>query len=407
MRIDDLLHEIVEAQASDLHLTAGIKPTMRVWGRLAPMEHYDVLSPEDTFHLGSSMLTTFQRQKFEQMWELDLSYAVPGLGRFRVNLYRQRGTLGIAIRVIPAIIPSIEELHLPLILKDLMRLPRGLVLVTGPTGQGKSTTLASMIDFINSEHRVHIVTVEDPIEYEHLHKKSIVNQRELGVDTQTFPNALRAALREDPNVVLIGEMRDLETITAALTIAETGHLVLATLHTATAGQAVDRIIDVFPPSQRQQIRIQLASSIEAVVSQQLLPNARYNSARLEQRGSAPRVGPRVRGVWPSLEEVGRVPAVEVMVATPAIRNLIREAKTHQIETAVQTGSQYGMQTMDQALRNLSLRGLISIEDAIAHAIHPEGLRKMISDAEREDPASAAHRATLAGAVYVRQPQRVW
>ncbi len=387
MRIEDLLQEIVDAQASDLHLTVGIKPSMRVWGRLVPLEHHPVLTAEDTFGLGSSMLTTFQRQKFEERWELDFSYAVPALGRFRVNLYRQRGAIGVAIRVIPALIPSIEELHLPPILKDLTRLPRGMVLVTGPTGHGKSTTLASMIDSINSDRSVHIVTVEDPIEYEHLHKKSIVNQRELGFDTQSFPNALRAALREDPNVVLIGEMRDLDTISAALTIAETGHLVLATLHTATAGQAVDRIIDVFPSSQQQQVRIQLASVIEAVISQQLLPNAQYNSDKWEQRHGAVRRDIGLRS-WYSLEAVGRVPAVEIMIATPAVRNLIRESKTHQLETAVQTGIQHGMQTMDQALRDLYLRGLITFEDAVARAIHPEALLKMIRDAGEERPAAA-------------------
>jgi len=386
MHIDDLLREVVEANGSDLHLTAGIKPTMRVWGKLRPMEHYEVLTPEDTFQLGYSMLNTFQKQKFEKFWELDLSYGVPGLGRFRVNIYRQRGAVGIAARVIPMTIPSIEQLNLPPILKELTRKPRGLVLVTGPTGHGKSTTLAAMIDFINSERAVHIVTVEDPIEYLHSHKKSIVNQRELGFDTQSFPNALRAVLREDPNVVLIGEMRDLETISAALTIAETGHLVFATLHTATAGQSIDRIIDVFPPYQQQQIRIQLAMVIEAVISQQLLPNARYNPAGDGRRPPArSRLGSASGSAWPSLEEIGRVPAVEVMIATPAIRNLIREAKAHQIETAIQTGSQYGMQTMDQSLRDLYLRKLISYEDAMGRAIHPEELRKMIVEAGGDVP----------------------
>ncbi len=391
MHIDDLLREVVAAQASDLHLTSGIRPTMRVWGRLVPMAQYDVLTPEDTFQLGYSMLNTFQKQRFEKFWELDLSYGVPGLGRFRVNIYRQRGAVGIAIRVIPMIIPTIEALNLPPILKELTRKPRGLVLVTGPTGHGKSTTLASMIDFINNERSAHIVTVEDPIEYLHQHKKSIVNQRELGFDTQSFPNALRAVLREDPNVVLIGEMRDLETISAALTIAETGHLVFATLHTATAGQSIDRIIDVFPPYQQQQIRIQLSMVLEAVISQQLLPNLRYRGRQAPDGEARPvprsRFGTAAAQTWPTLEEVGRVPAVEVMIATPAIRNLIREAKTHQIETAIQTGSAYGMQTMDQSLRDLYLNKLISLEDALARAIHPEELRKMIREAGGEvEPA---------------------
>ena len=380
MHIEDLLREVVTAQASDLHLTSGIKPTMRLWGRLAPMEHHEILSAEDTFQLGYSMLNTFQKQKFEKFWELDLSYGVPGLGRFRVNIYRQRGAMGIAIRVIPMTIPTVEVLNLPSSLKELTRKPRGLVLVTGPTGHGKSTTLASMIDFINVERNCHIVTVEDPIEYLHQHKKSIVNQRELGFDTQSFPAALRAVLREDPNVVLIGEMRDLETISAALTIAETGHLVFATLHTANAAQSIDRIIDVFPPYQQQQIRIQISMVLESVISQQLLPNARFKG-RVDGRPAPgrPRLSSAGGGGWPTLDEIGRIPCVEIMLATPAIRNLIRESKTHQIETAIQTGGQYGMQTMDQSLRDLCLRKMISVEDALSRAIHVEELRKMIRE----------------------------
>ncbi len=389
MHIDDLLREVVAAQGSDLHLTSGIKPTMRVWGRLMPMEQYEVLTPEDTFQLGYSMLNTFQKQKFEKFWELDLSYGVPGLGRFRVNIYRQRGAVGIAARVIPMTIPSVEALNLPPVLKELTRKARGLVLVTGPTGHGKSTSLASMIDFVNSERSAHIVTVEDPIEYLHQHKKSIVNQRELGFDTQSFPNALRAVLREDPNVVLIGEMRDLETIGAALTIAETGHLVFATLHTANAAQSVDRIIDVFPPYQQQQVRIQLSMVLEAVISQQLIPNMRYRGNGDGGRPAArSRLGSAAQSQnWPTLEEIGRVPAVEVMLATPAIRNLVREAKTHQIETAIQTGGQHGMQTMDQSLRDMHLQKMITLDDAVARAIHPEELRKMIREAGGEgEPA---------------------
>jgi len=384
MHIDDLLRETVQAQASDLHLTVGIPPTIRVWGKLAPLNH-PPLTPEDTFQLAYSMINTFQKQKFEKNWELDLSYAVAGLGRFRVNLYRQRGSVGVASRVIPEVIPSTEDLNMPVVLKDLSRLPRGLILVSGPTGHGKSTTLAAMLDFINNERAGHIVTIEDPIEYVHYHKKSIINQRELGFDTQTFPNALRAVLREDPNVIMVGEMRDLETISAALTIAETGHLVLATLHTADASQSIDRIIDVFPPYQQQQIRVQLSAVLEAVVSQQLLPNLRFTERRTERRlvgavavasGSATS-GNGPAESWPSIEQIGRVPAVEIMIATPGIRNLIREAKTHQIHTAIQTGAQYGMQTMDQSLFSLFTRRLISLEEALARAIHPEDLRKMI------------------------------
>jgi twitching motility protein PilT len=387
MHIEDLLREVVTAQGSDLHLTSGIKPTMRQWGRLQPMEQYDVLTAEDTFQLGYSMLNTFQKQKFEKFWELDLSYGVPGLGRFRVNLYRQRGAVGIAVRVIPMSIPSVEALNLPTILKELTRKPRGLVLVTGPTGHGKSTSLAAMVDFINSERSAHIVTVEDPIEYLHQHKKSVVNQRELGFDTQSFPNALRAVLREDPNIVLIGEMRDLETISAALTIAETGHLVFATLHTANAAQSIDRIVDVFPPYQQQQIRIQLSMVLEAVVSQQLMPNMRYRGRAEVRPTPRSRAGANGGNAWPAIEEIGRVPAVEVMLATPAIRNLVRESKTHQIETAIQTGGTVGMQTMDQSLRDLVLRKLIGVDDAISRAIHPDELRRMIREAGGEaEPA---------------------
>ncbi len=388
MQINELLKETMDAQASDLHLTAGRKPTIRVWGKLQALEHREVLSPEDTSQLAYSMLNAFQKQKFEKTWELDLSYGIPGLGRFRVNLYRQRGATGIAMRSIPSIIPSIEDLNLPAILRDLARKPRGLVLVTGPTGHGKSTALAAMLDAVNTERAAHIVTVEDPIEYLHEHKQSIVNQRELGFDTQSFPNALRGVLREDPNVVMVGEMRDLETISAALTIAETGHLVFATLHTANAAQSIDRIVDVFPPYQQQQIRIQLSSVIEAVISQQLLANQRYfargaNAYLDGRRGAAAAAGSTaattatLQRTWPSLEEIGRVPAVEIMIATPAIRNLIREAKTHQIESALQTGGQYGMQTMDMALADLCRRHLISREDAIARAIHADELRKLI------------------------------
>ncbi|HLW59763.1 MAG TPA: type IV pilus twitching motility protein PilT [bacterium] len=381
MHINELLKETTDAQASDLHLTAGRKPTIRVWGKLQPLEHREVLTPEDTSQLAYSMLNAFQKQKFEKTWELDLSYGVQGLGRFRVNLYRQRGATGIAMRSIPSSIPAIDDLNLPPILKDLARKARGLILVTGPTGHGKSTALAAMIDAINTERAAHIVTVEDPIEYIHEHKKSIVNQRELGFDTQSFPNALRGVLREDPNVVMVGEMRDLETIGAALTIAETGHLVFATLHTANAAQSIDRIVDVFPPYQQQQIRIQLASVIEAVLSQQLLTNARYlakGAARMDGQRRVAAATTTLQRTWPALEEIGRVPAMEIMIATPAIRNLIREAKTHQIESALQTGAQYGMQTMDMALADLYRRRLVSAEDAIARAIHPDELRKLIA-----------------------------
>jgi len=390
VHIDDLLRQTVEAKASDLHLTVGIPPTVRIWGKLVALNHPS-MTPEDTFQQAYGMLNTFQKQKFEKNWELDLSYAVAGLGRFRVNVYRQRGSVGVACRVIPENIPSIEELNIPLVMKDMCRLPRGLILVTGPTGHGKSTTLAAMIDFINAERSSHIVTIEDPIEYLHQHKKSMVNQRELGFDTQTFPNALRAVLREDPNVIMVGEMRDLETIGAALTIAETGHLVFATLHTANAAQSIDRIVDVFPPYQQQQIRVQLSAVLEAVISQQLLPNMQFAGRSAERRQVTAAVGAAAaragtgggtggdgrRTRWPTLEEIGRVPAVEIMIATPAIRNLVREAKTHQIHTSIQTGAQFGMQTMDQSLFTLYSRRLVTVENALARAIYPDELRKMI------------------------------
>jgi twitching motility protein PilT len=391
MDIDTLLTEAVARQASDLHLTVGIPPMLRIWGKLEPTD-YPPLTAEETFQLAYSMLNTFQKQKFEKTWELDLSYGIEAVGRFRVNVYRQRGSVGVACRVIPKFIPYIEDLNLPIILKDLCRLPRGFILVTGPTGHGKSTTLAAMIDFINAERAAHIVTIEDPIEYLHHHRKSMINQRELGFDTQTVPNALRAVLREDPNVIMVGEMRDLETIGAALTIAETGHLVFATLHTANAAQSVDRIIDVFPPHQQQQVRVQLASVVEAVLSQQLLPNV-HMSERAERDKSRRSVASAVktaggapksekdarRELWPSIEEIGRVPAVELMIATPAVRNLIREAKTHQIHTSIQTGAQYGMMTMDQSLYSLYSRRLVTMEQALARAIFPDELRKLIEE----------------------------
>src|SRR3989475_3715207 len=266
------------------------------------------------------MLNTFQKQKFEKIGDLDLWYGVPGLGGSGVTVSGQRGSVGVASRVIPETIPAIEELNIPMVLKDLCKLPRGLILVTGPTGHGKSTSLASMIDFINTERAAHIMTIEDPIEYVHHHKKSMINQRELGFDTQTFPNALRAVLREDPNVIMVGEMRDLETISAALTIAETGHLVFATLHTANAAQSIDRIIDVFPPYQQQQVRIQLAQVLEAVLSQQLITNDRVR-AKAAGGARAVGVGHRRAGgtttlptMWPRLREIGRVPALESMIA---------------------------------------------------------------------------------------------
>ncbi|MCD4712205.1 MAG: type IV pilus twitching motility protein PilT, partial [Clostridiales bacterium] len=289
-----------------------------------------------------------QRTVFEERGELDLSYSHPGLGRFRVNVFKQRGSYGMALRVVALSIPSMESLGLPLILKDLAKKQRGLILVTGPTGSGKSTTLAAMIDYMNQNRNAHILTIEDPIEYLHKHDKSIVNQREIGHDSQTFANALRAALRQDPDIILVGEMRDLETIATAITAAETGHLVLSTLHTIGAAKTVDRIIDVFPPHQQQQIRIQLASVIEAVISQQILPRA---------NGS------------------GRVAAFEVMTANTAVRNLVREGKTHQIQTVIQTGSIAGMQTMDASLLDLYKNRVIDKENLRKYSVDTDMVMK--------------------------------
>lgn len=347
--MDELLKVTVERNASDLHLAVGLPPMLRVSGRLVPTE-YPRLMPDDTKRLIYSILNDKQKEKFEKTWELDCSHGVRGFGRFRVNVFKQRGVVGASLRAIPSTVPSRHELHLPAILEDIVRKPHGLVLVTGATGMGKSTTLACMIDMINSERSNHIITIEDPIEYVHPHKKSMINQRELGQDTQSWNNSLRAVLREDPDVILVGEMRDLDTIGGTLTAAETGHLVFSTLHTSDASQTVDRIIDVFPPHHQQQIRIQLASVLEAVFSQQLISHA---------------------------SGVGRVPSVEVLICTSAIRNIIREGKSHQLYNALQTGSKFGMQTMEQSLLDLYLGKQITYEDAINHTMHPEDMRKMI------------------------------
>ncbi len=347
--IDDLLKDAVQRRASDIHLSCGLPPVLRVDGRLIATDH-DKLAPRDTQTLVYSMLTDKQKQRFEENFELDLSYGVQGAGRFRVNVFLQRGVVGCVMRAIPSRIPTLKELNTPQVLADLTKKPRGLILLTGPTGSGKSTTLAAMIDEINSTRDTHIMTIEDPIEYLHRHKKSLVNQRELLLDTLSFKNALRAALREDPDVILVGEMRDLETIESAITIAETGHLVFATLHTNSCAGAVDRMVDVFPPHQQQQIRTMLSNNLEAIIAQQLLPKAQGK---------------------------GRVPAVEVMVATPGIRNLIREGKAHQITAAIQTGAKEGMQTMDMALRDLYLKGMVSLNDARKRTFNAEEFEKLI------------------------------
>lgn len=350
LHITDLLQVVVAREASDLHLTAGTSPVIRLHGHLVRLDEYPVLDGSTIRQMVYSILTQRQREKFEQNLELDLSHSIPGVARFRVNVYFQKDNLGAAFRLIPATIRSASELGLPQQILEFAKMPRGLVLITGPTGQGKTTTLATLIDQINSEREVHIVTVEDPIEFVHEHKRSIVNQREVGVDTQSFANALRHVLRQDPDVILVGEMRDLETIQIALTAAETGHLVFATLHTQDAAQTVDRIIDVFSPHQQEQVRVQLAASLQGIVTQQLLPLS---------------------------NGVGRAVAAEVLIATPAVRNLIREGKTHQMHSTMQAGAKFGMQTMDQALADLVKLGKISFEIAQERAHDPQVVRQLL------------------------------
>lgn len=347
--MDDVLKTCVARGASDLHLTVGLPPMLRIAGKLVPTE-YPRLMPDMTKRLIYSVLNDKQKERYEKNWELDCSHGVRGFGRFRVNVFKQRGVVGSALRAIASTIPSRDELNLPPIIDDIVKRPYGLILVTGATGMGKSTSLACMLDKINNEKSCHIITIEDPIEYIHPHKKAMVNQREIGHDTLTWTNALRATLREDPDVILVGEMRDLETMSGTLTAAETGHLVFSTLHTSDAAQSIDRIIDVFPPHQQQQIKVQLAAVLTAVISQQLVPH---------------------------VSGVSRLPACEVMVATSAIRSLIREGKTHQIYNALQTGSKYGMQTMEQSLFDLYKAKQITYEEAMNHTSHPEDLRRMI------------------------------
>lgn len=347
----EILQEAIKKNASDVHITVGIPPIFRIKGQLIPQSQYPSLTPQDTVELVFSLLTEENKQRFQERRELDFSVGVKGEGRFRVNAFFQRNSVAAAFRLIPWQIPSFQELSLPsAVLKELASLPRGLILVTGPTGSGKSTTLASMIDYINTNFSKHIITIEDPIEYLHTHKKSIVNQREVGTDTHSFANALRAALREDPDVILVGEMRDLETTSIALTAAETGHLVMATLHTVDAVQSVERIVDQFPAHQQQQIRVQLSGVLQGVISQQLLPT---------------RDGMR------------RVPAVEILIATPAVRSLIREAKTPQIYNVIQTGGKLGMQTMDQSLADLVKRNLITEEIALQRAMNKDELIRLL------------------------------
>jgi twitching motility protein PilT len=360
----DLLQILVERGGSDLHLTSGTYPQIRINGRLLSLTEFEALSPQDTQRLAYSVLNEGQKQKFEEDNELDLSFGIQGLARFRCNVYRQRGAVGAAIRVIPYKIRSFDELGLPAIVPQLAERPKGLILVTGPTGSGKSTTLASMIDKINNERSEHIMTIEDPIEFVHPHKKCLVNQREVFADTHSFKNALKSILRQDPDVVLVGEMRDLETISAALTIAETGHLTFATLHTNSCAQTINRIIDVFPNAQQAQVRAQLALVLEGVLSQTLIP--------------------KLGG--------GRVMSMEIMVATAAIRNLIREEKIHQIYSAIATGQKYGMQTMNQSLADLVKRRQITREDALNRSTLVDELTQLLGH-DGPAPAAAAGNAS--------------
>ncbi|MGI6712968.1 MAG: type IV pilus twitching motility protein PilT [Bacillota bacterium] len=337
MKIEEILSEAKNQGASDTHLSVGMPPVFRLHGDIIPQMSWPVLTSVETEKLCRQMMNKYSLSQIEEKGETDFGYEIPRISRFRVNIFKQKGYYGASIRTINYKILSLEELRLPQVLGELCRKPRGLVLVTGPTGSGKTTTLAAMIDQINRERKGHILTLEDPIEYIHHHQNCIVNQREIGSDSLSFASALRAGLRQDPDVILIGEMRDLETISTAVTAAETGHLVLASLHTSSAAQTVERMIDIFPPHQQQQIRIQLAAAIEGIISQILLKK---------------------------VDGTGSIAVAEVMIATPAVRNLIREGKTHQLNSMIQTGRQYGMQTMESALKELVYKKLIRSDDII-------------------------------------------
>ncbi len=347
--VEEILSAAKDAKASDVHITVGIPPQMRVNGRLITIGG-DKLTSEDTGNIADKIMNEKQKRCFEEKGDIDISYSIAGQGRYRVNIYKQRGSAALAFRLVDTQVSSLEELGVPQSVIELYTKKRGLVLVTGPTGSGKSTTLAALIDRINSNREAHIITLEDPIEYLHQHKRSIVNQREMGLDFNSYADALRAALREDPDVILVGEMRDFETISVAITAAETGHLVLSTLHTIGAASTVDRVIDVFPPHQQQQIRIQLAGVLESVISQQLVPVAGGN---------------------------GRIAAFEVMHTNTAVRNLIRESKTHQLMSVIQTNKKAGMKAMDDALMELYNDGKIDRETALLFAQDSENMRSRI------------------------------
>ncbi|MDD2972092.1 MAG: type IV pilus twitching motility protein PilT [Lachnospiraceae bacterium] len=347
--IEEILRSASESCASDVHITVGISPKMRIDGKLTAMDFPRML-PNDTVEIAAKIINEKQWSIFEERGEYDTSFSIPDLGRYRVNIYKQRGSVAIALRIVGTSVPTAEELGIPQSVMDLYQRKRGLVLVTGPTGSGKSTTLACMINEINEKREAHIITLEDPIEYLHRHKSSIVNQREIGLDSNNYANALRAALREDPDVILVGEMRDFETISVAITAAETGHLVLSTLHTIGAASTVDRMVDVFPPHQQQQIRVQLSNVLEAVISQQLIP--------------------RVDGS-------GRVAAFEIMHSNHAVRNLIREGKAHQLMTVMQTNRKLGMITMDEAIMQLYQSGKIDKENAVQFAQDSEAMSQKL------------------------------
>jgi twitching motility protein PilT len=351
--IDDLLEHMVALGASDLHVTTGSEPILRINGKLQRLEDFPRLTPADTQRMLYRILSTEQQKHLEVNRQIDVSHSIPGLARFRVNVYFQRESVGAAFRMIPTELKTLEDLGLPQHLHELAKKPRGLVLVTGPTGSGKSTTLAAVIDEINRTRGEHIMTIEDPIEFLHRHKKCIVNQREIGPDATSFAEALRGALRQDPDVILLGEMRDLETIATALTAAETGHLVFATLHTQDAPSTVDRLIDVFPAAQQEQVRVQIASTIQGIVTQTLLP---------------------------TLDGTGRVAACEILLPDDAVRNLIRQAKVEQIYSVMQTGSNKGMQTLEQSLADLVSRGIVSQQVAVARSSRADQLLGLLQRA---------------------------
>lgn len=347
--IVEIMRTAHEAGASDVHITVGVPPKMRVNGNLVAM-NFPKMLPADTLEVVLEVMSEVQRERFEERGEYDMSFSIPELGRYRVNAYKQRGTCAMALRLVSTQVPAPEVLGVPDSVINLYERKRGLILVTGPTGSGKSTTLAAIIDKINNNRDAHVITLEDPIEYLHQHKMAMVNQREIGLDSQSYANALRAALREDPDVILVGEMRDFETISVAITAAETGHLVLSTLHTIGAASTVDRVIDVFPPHQQQQIRVQFANVLEAVISQQLIP---------------------------TIDGRGRVAAFEVMHANHAVRNLIREGKSHQLVSVMQTNRKMGMITMDESIIQLYFEGKIDREMAIQFAVDPDGMQNKV------------------------------